>query len=179
VSYGQTVRRGGAYNRLAEPTWADPLDTSHSTHVGGRWNPSGAFGALYLNRDLKIARLQVRHKLAGYPYDIEDLDPSEQHDLVEVQVDDCDPLDCVTAAGLAAVGLTGRYPLDGGGAPVTHAVCQLIAVEAYKADRPGVACRSAAAHASNSDEELAVFDRDTGLVRQTARRPFSDWYPGA
>jgi RES domain len=179
VSYGQTVRRGGDYNRLAEPSWADPLDTGYSRHEGGRWNPPGIFGALYLNRDLRMARLQVHRKLADYPYDVEDLDPSEQHDLVEVQVDDCDPLDCVTADGLQAVGLTDQYPLDSRGEPVTHAVCQDIAVEAYKANRPGVACQSAAADATNSDEELAVFDRDAGLVRQIARQPFSDWYLGA
>ncbi|MGH2997143.1 MAG: hypothetical protein ACRDM9_12585, partial [Gaiellaceae bacterium] len=63
MAYGRTIRRGGPYNRLAEPSWSDPLDTSYSRRRGGRWNPPGSFGALYLNRDLRIARLQVQHKL--------------------------------------------------------------------------------------------------------------------
>jgi hypothetical protein len=178
VSYGQTVRRSGAYNRLAEPSWADPLDTSYSKREGGRWNPPGIFGALYLNRDVRMALLQVQHKLADYPYDVEDLDPSEQHDLVEVQVGDCDPLDCVTADGLQAVGLTDHFPLDDDD-PLPHWICQEIAVAAYQENLPGVACRSAATDATSTDEELAVFDHEVGLVTQTGRRPFSDWYLGA
>jgi RES domain-containing protein len=176
VTYGQTVRRGGAYNRLADPSWADPLDTTYSMAWGGRWNVPGAFGALYLNRDPRMARLQVHHKLAGQPFDVEDLDPSEQHDLIEVRVDDCDPLDCVTASGLTAVGLPAGYPLDEQGQPVARDACQTVSAEAFATGHPGVACRSAAAGANVSGEELAVFDRDAGLVHQTARRPFSDWY---
>jgi RES domain-containing protein len=179
VSYGQTVRRGGAYNRVVEPRWADPLDTSHSKAQGGRWNRPGAFGALHLNRDLATARLQVRHKLGGMPYAVEDLDPQEQHHLIEVEVDQCEALDCVTASGLKAVGLTNPYPLDDDGDPVTHAVCQRIGEAAYAAGLPGVACRPAAAGAISSNEELAVFDHHAGLVRQTARRSFADWYLGA
>src|SRR5918994_949577 len=72
VAHGRTIRRGGSYNRLAEPSWADLLDTSHSLQYGGRWNPPGSFGVLYLNRDLRMARLQVQHKLIGHPYGVED-----------------------------------------------------------------------------------------------------------
>src|SRR4051812_37631094 len=99
-----TVRRGGAYNRLADPGWADPLDTSYSRERGGRWNPAGAFGVLYLNRGVTVARLQVKHKLAAHPYGVEDLDPSEQHDLVELQVPKVEARDCVTTDGLRGVG---------------------------------------------------------------------------
>ena len=176
MTYGQTVQRAGAYNRLAEPSWADPLDTTYSRARGGRWNVPGAFGALYLNRDPRMARLQVHHKLAGQPFGVEDLDPSEQHDLIEVRVDDCDPLDCVTAPGRTDVGLPAGYPLDDQGQPVTYDACQTVSSEAFAARHPGVACRSAAGGATVSNEELAVFDRDAGLVHQTARRPFSDWY---
>lgn len=176
MSYGQTVRRGGSYNRLAEPSWAEPLDTSYAKARGGRWNPPAAFGALYLNANERVARLQVGHRLAGQPFDVEDLDPTEQHDLIEVQVDPCDPLDCVSTAGLSAVGLPDPYPLDDAGDPVRHVQCQGIAQRAFDADLPGVACRSAVTAAAASDEELAVFDRDLDLVHQTARRPFADWY---
>jgi RES domain-containing protein len=176
VSYGQTVRRGGAYNRLAEPSWTDPLDTSYSKAGGGRWNPSGEFGALYLNRDLRTARLQVDRKLAGQPFAVEDLDPAEQHDLIEARVEGCEPLDCVTTTGLEMVGLPASYPLDARGRTVTHARCRNVGAAAFDAALVGVACRSAARHATEADEELAIFDRDADLVHQTARRAFSDWY---
>ena len=57
-----------------------------------------------------MARAQARHKLAGQPYGIEDLEESEQHDLVDVAVPAGDYLDCVTDAGLEAVGLPDGYP---------------------------------------------------------------------
>jgi hypothetical protein len=34
------------------------------------------------------------------------------------------------------------------------------------------------ARARKTDEELAVFDRDVGLVTHTGRRSFADWYLG-
>jgi RES domain-containing protein len=110
VAYGRTVRRGGSYNRLAEPSWANPLDTSYSLRRGGRWNPPASFGALYLDRDLRMARLQVLHKLSGHPYGVEDLDEAEQHDLVDVEVVEREWLDCVTVEGLESVGLPVTYP---------------------------------------------------------------------
>jgi RES domain-containing protein len=112
VAYGRTVRRGGSYNRLAEPSWANPLDTSYSRQRGGRWNPPGSFGALYLNRDLRMARLQVLHKLSGHPYGIEDLDEAEQHDLVDVEVVAREWLDCAIVAGLAEMGAELRVSSD-------------------------------------------------------------------
>jgi len=180
VAYGHTVRRGGSYNRLAEPSWADPLDTSYSQQWGGRWNPPGSFGVLYLNRDLRMARLQVLHKLRGQPYGVEDLDESEQHDLVDVEVGERAWLDCVTAAGLEAVGLPVTYPRHRNGRPVRPATCQPVGQAAFDDGRPGIACRSAATGASPTDEELGVFDRgaDTG-VGMTGRQPFADWFWGA
>ena len=163
------MRRGGACNRLAEPHWQDPLDTSFSRHRGGRWNAPGAFGVLYLNMTERMARLQVEHKLAGHPYDIEDLDPAAQHDLVEVDVAATDALDLVSAEGLDAVGLPVTYPLHADGRPVPHEQCHPVGRAAY---------RSAAAGAAHTDEELAVFDRAVDIVTQTARRAFADWYLG-
>jgi hypothetical protein len=179
VTYGLTVRRGGAYNRLAEPHWNDPLDTSYSKQVGGRWNAAGSCGVLYLNASAKVARLQAQHKLAGHPYDIEDLDPATQHDLVEVDVAETRPLDLVSAAGLGAVALPSSYPLDALGYPIGHPQCHPIGKAAYNEPLPGIACRSAATGAAADDEELAVFDREVAaLVTQTGRRPFGDWYLG-
>jgi hypothetical protein len=176
VSYGQTVRRGGACNRLAEPSWVDPLDTSFSIQRGGRWNAPDSYGVLYLNANERMARLQVEHKLAGHPYGIEDLDPAEQHDLVDVEVQETDALDLVSDEGLQVVGLPVSYPLDANGRLVTHAECQPVGQAAYDEQLPAIACRSAATGAAPTDEELAVFDRDVGLVTQTGRRPFADWY---
>lgn len=179
MAYGRTIRRGGAYNRLAEPSWTDPLDTSYSKQHGGRWNPPGSFGVLYLNRDLHMARLQVQHKLRGQPYGVEDLGEDEQHDLVNVEVGERDWLDCVTMPGLEAVGLPATYPRHPNGRPVRHADCQPVGKAAFDDGRPGTACRSAAGGATPADEELAVFDRDADTaVRMTGRQPFAEWFWG-
>jgi RES domain len=180
VAYGHTIRRRGSYNRLADPSWTDPLDTSYSRQRGGRWNAPGSFGVLYLNRDLRLSRLQVQHKLRGQPYGVEDLDESEQHDLVSVEVAERDWLDCVTVRGLEAVGLPASYPRHRNGRPVRHATCQPIGQSASDDGRPGIACRSAATGASETDEELGVSDRNVASsVRMTDRQQFADWFWGA
>jgi hypothetical protein len=172
-----TVRRGGAHNCLAEPHWRDPLDTSHSKQAGGRWNAAGSYGVLYLNASERTARLQAEHRLAGQPYEIEDLDAAEQHDLVDVDVAEIDALDLVSDPGLVAVGLPASYPVDARGDRIGHAQCQPVGRAAYDEELPAIACRSAATGATAGDEELAVFDRDVpALVTQTGRRPFSQWY---
>lgn len=179
MPYGQTVRRGGPCNRLAEPHWADALDASYSKRAGGRWNAQGSYGVLYLNAAERMARLQVEHRLAGQPYDIEDLEPSAQHDLVEVDVAETDALDLVSAAGLAAVGLPASYPRDALGHPIGHAQCHPIGQAAYDEPLPAIAYRSAATGAGIHDEELAIFDREVAeRVTQTGRRTFNDWYLG-
>jgi hypothetical protein len=178
VAYGRTVRRGGACSRLAEPHWNDPLDTSFSKQYGGRWNAPGSYGVLYLNISEQLARIQVEHLLAGHPYDIEDLDPAEQHDLVEVDVADTDALDLISDEGLDAVGLPVSYPFEKEDEPIPRERCHPVGQAAYDAPLPAIACRSAATGAKETDEELAVFDSDTHIVTQTARRPFTDWYLG-
>jgi RES domain len=177
VAYGKTVRRGGAYNRLAEPGWTDPLDTSYSKARGGRWNPPGAFGALYLNRDVRVARLRVEHALAGQPYGVDDLDEAELHDLVELEVLEQAWLDCVSDGGLAAVGLPVSYPRHPNGSAVEHPECRPIGQAAFDEGMPGLACRSAARGAAIADEELAVFAPDGApKVTMTGRRAFADWF---
>jgi RES domain len=179
VAYGRAIRRGGSYNRLADPSWADPLDTGYSKQRGGRWNPPGSFGVLYLNRDLRMARLQVQHKLRRHPYGVEDLEESEQHDLVAVEVAERDWLDCLTGSGIKAVGLPATYPRHANGRPVRHETCRPIGQAAFDDDYPGIACRSAAADVTSRDEELAVFDRAAAAVRMTDRRPFVEWFWGS
>ena len=179
MSYGLTVRRAGAFNRLAEPSWPDPLDVTFSKARGGRWNAPGSYGVLYLNATVRVARLQVAHRLAGLPYGVEDLDAAEQHDLVEVRVAALAAVDCVTDAGLGAVGLPSSYPADRAGAPVRWAACQLVGQRAHDAATAGLACRSAAAGATHADEELGVFDTHTAHVAVTARVAFTDWYWGS
>src|SRR3954469_9565339 len=134
---------------------------------GGRWNTPDSYGVLYLNATERMARLQVEHKLAGQPYGIEDLDPAEQHDLVEVEVRETDALDLISDEGLQAVGLPASYPLDAEGQAVRQAECQPIGQAAYDEPLPAIACRSAATGAAPTDEELAVFDHAIGLVTQT------------
>jgi len=177
VSYGLTVRRGGGYNRLADPGWLDPLDTSFAKSVGGRWNAPGSFAVLHLNRDERVARLQADHKLAGQPYGIEDLEPAEQHDLVLVDVPEAERLDCLSDGGLEAVGLPPSYPRFADGEPVGHHVCQQIGRRAYEAAHTGIGCRSAARGATGSDEELALFEGHTALAVK-GRRSFTVWYLG-
>jgi hypothetical protein len=166
---------GGAYSRLVEPGWEDPLGTSYSLRAGGRWNAAGGYGALYLNASDEVARLQVAHKLAGQPYGVEDLDPAEQHDLVRVHVADRDALDCATEAGLAAVGLPATYPRDAAGDVVPHSRCQPIGADARERGLAGVLCRSAAGR-DEHDHELALFDTAIDAATQTDRVPFADWY---
>jgi hypothetical protein len=169
-----TLRRGGTYFRLADPGWIDPLDASYSRRTGGRWNPPGAF---YLNDGVPTSRLQVLHKLAGLPYGPEDLDPSEQHDLITMEVPTLTHLDCISDDGLASVALPASYPRHRNGRPVTHATCQPIGQRAYQRQLAGVACRSAAANATPDNQELALFDRATGPhPTATERTPFAAWW---
>ena len=64
--------------RVVDPDWADPLDASFSRSGGGRWNPPGAFAALYLCRDVRDRASQraapargsavhVRRRASGAP----------------------------------------------------------------------------------------------------------------
>ena len=179
MSAPRTIRRGGGdYNRLAEPGWANPLDMSYSKRRGGRWNPPGSFGALYLNRGRRVARLQVNHKLAGQPYGVEDLDSDAQHNLVDVEMPEFEFRDCVTSAGLAGVDLATTYPVDASGDAVPWPTCQPVGQAAYDDHLAGVACRSAASGAGPAEEELAVFDTHADDVRQTGRVGFAEWYWG-
>lgn len=60
------------------------MDPVSAAHEGGRWNPPGSFGVLYLNLGEDVARANVARLFAGLPYGPEDLDPDTAPMLVEV-----------------------------------------------------------------------------------------------
>lgn len=153
------VQRGGAYFRIADPNWTDPLDASYSIARGGRWNPAGSFPVLYLNRDLHTSRANLKRKFAGLPYGPELLKPEEAPLLAETTVVDADYVDIVSDAGCAEVGLPITYPVDAQGHEVDRGRCQQIGLGAWQAGERGIACRSAATH-DRTGEELALFRRE-------------------
>lgn len=168
------VRRGGGYVRVADPSWSDPLDGSYAAKNGGRWNPPGSFGVVYLNANWDVARANVRRKFRGLPYGPESLEPLEAPILVETEIAVDDYVDIITDDGCKAAGLPTSYPTDGG-VEVPRSRCQPIGVSAWDEGAPGIACRSAAWVGPLYAEELAWFERGGSLsIRQTHR--FEDWY---
>ena len=174
------VRRGGAYVRVADPDWRDPLDGRYAAERGGRWNPPRSFPVVYLNRDVAVARANVALRFAGRPYTPELLNPEAAPILVETLVAEEDYVDVVTDAGCVAAGLPVTYPLDGGGGtPVPHERCQAIGAAAWDAGANGVACRSAARGAPPAGEELAWFQQPARIpLPLVARRGFDEWFWG-
>ena len=170
------IRRGGAYFRIADPEWAEPLDATHATQRGGRWNPPGSFPVLYLNRDLKTARANVARKFAGLPYGPETLRPGTAPLLIETAVAHADFVDVVTNEGCVAVGLPETYPLYRNGRAVGWDRCQPIGLQAWGAGEVGIACRSAATR-DRTGEELALFRRPGQVALGVARRfLFEEWF---
>lgn len=176
----KVIRRDGECYRVADPAWEDPLDGSHSMKFGGRWNAPGSFPATYLSADMGTARANARRLLtellAGQPVSAEDLDPSELPVLVDVDIPTASYLDVVTQGGIVENGLPATYPVDGKGSVVSWDVCQPVGQRAWDEELPGIACRSAAAHAPLDGEELAWFDRDEVTLAAKRTRRFDDWY---
>ena len=170
------IVRGGRYVRVADPLWSDPLDPAYAKDAGGRWNPPGAFGVLYLCADVATARANVARLLAGQPFTADDLEPSTAPVLVEVDLPGEAYADAVTPRGLRELGLPASYPRDSRGRPVPHARCQPIGARLYADGSPGVAARSAAPGAAGR-EELAWFALPDRLPpRRGTIRAFADWY---
>lgn len=151
------VKRGGTYLRALGPSslWpGSPDDTSFSKKRGGRWNPKGAFGALYLSGDADVARangLAIVKSIIEPAASINDLiDPNEYFEVQSFVVSTSEFVDAVTAAGRAALSLPAN-PRVG----VGHTRAQAIGASAYAAGENGIACKSAA---WNNGEELAIFD---------------------
>lgn len=168
------VTRGGTHVRVANPEWRDPLNPEHAKRRGGRWNPPGSFGVIYLSRSIEVARELVRRRLATRGIHPEDVEDGQGPVLVTTTVPEDRYVDAVSRRGLIALELPATYPLDSDGSPIAHARCQPIGQDAWDAGEPGIACRSAAAMDSGA-EELAFFDR-RALARERVDR-FPDWYP--
>ena len=171
------IKRSGAYYRVADPDWPDPLDGRPGMASGGRWNPPESFPVVYLNRSVSLACLFVVHKLRDQPYGPEDLDADSGPILVDVDLSSESFVDVVTDAGCDAVGLPTSYPVDASGDVIAHQACWPVGQEAWKQGEPGIACRSATRGASLSDEELAWFQRGRGLQADGVER-FVDWFFG-
>lgn len=173
------VRRGGAYFRVADPDWRDPLDGRYAAERGGRWNPPRSFPVVYLNREIAVARANVALRFAGRPYTPELLNPEEAPVLVETLVSEEDYVDVVTDAGCVAVGLPVAYPRDERGEALPHGRCQAIGSLAWAAGANGVACRSAARAAPPAGEELAWFQQPGRVpLPLVLRHGFDEWFWG-
>lgn len=176
----EVIDRDGEYYRVADPAWSEPLDGSYSMRFGGRWNAQGSFPVTYLNADLPTARANARRLLTdglhGQPFGVEDLDRSELPVLVSTDLPERLYLDVVTRAGCVGNGLPPTYPGDGAGNIVTWTVCQKVGQEAWDADLPGIACRSAVTGAPSGGEELAWFDRGGVTIEVKETQAFEDWY---
>lgn len=168
------VRRSGAYLRVADPTWRDPLSGEHARSHGGRWNAPGAFAVVYLNMSVDLARALVATRLEDRGIRPEDILPEVGPTLVHTTVPDDDYVDAVTEDGLHSAGLPKTYPLGEDGTTVDHAVCQPIGALAYKQGERGIACCSATAGAPADAEELAYFGRKRLPLQ--SRQPFVEWY---
>lgn len=164
------LRRGGTYDRVCDPAWIDPSDTSFSWMGGGRWNPPDragrrGFGALYLNATMDAARANARrHAAAAFGATLDDLDDQRRPDLQAYDVSVARFVDAATPAGIAALGLAASYPIA-----IPHPPCQGIAEAAYAQHEHGIAVLSAV---RPGEEELVVFDRSvSALVKRTSRSP--------
>jgi len=172
------TRRGGEYLRVADPTWRNSLSAEYARKRGGRWNPPGSFGVVYLNASVPVARAQVRQKLETRGIRPEDLQVDQGPVLVHTTLPQDDYVDVVTDRGCSAVGLPSTYPVDEHGVLIPHSVCQPIGQRASEEREPGIACRSAAraggSLSSIDGEELAFFARRP--LRSDRTEGFADWY---
>ena len=163
--------------RIADPTWADPLDPGFAQRRGGRWNPPESFPTLYLNEDLVTARLNLRSFIAAWPYEPEELREETGPVLVECRLPRCqDVCDVRTPEGLRAAGLPATYPLDGAGEAIGHDRCQFIGRRAKEQGLRGVRARSAQLR-DGAGRELAWFPASARRVaRRVATFAFPDWF---
>jgi hypothetical protein len=163
--------------RIAEHDWEDPLDATLAQAAGKRWNPPDSWRTLHLNTDVVTARLNLRLFIADWPYEPEDLrSDTGPHLAIATLPRRQEVADAHTPDGVAALGLPATYPLDQGGNPVPHEVCQPIGRQVKDAGLRGVRCRSAQAP-EGAGRELSWFPA-TARSRATlvARLVFDDWY---
>ncbi len=170
----KAVTRGGHYYRVFKPGWGNPLDTKPSFEHGGRWNPSGEFGVLYLSQTLAVAAANARRQHLGRAISLFDLKPERRPHLLTVDVPRSLNLDVVTREGLSALKLPASYPWH-----IERERCHPIGKRAYAEHRlRGIAARSAAECMRTQwlGEELAWFDLSPRVI-EVERRSFARWYP--
>jgi hypothetical protein len=170
---------GWTWWRIADAAWRDPLDPSFAERAGGRWNPPRRFCTLYLNEDQVTARLNLRHFIARWPYEPEDLRQDTGPVLVGATLPRAQLVcDAHTRAGLLAAGLPSSYPRDRRGSLVSHARCQPIGAAARACGLRGVRARSARA-TDGAGRELAWFPATARSLAHRGRTlRFEDWYWG-
>jgi hypothetical protein len=166
------VRRGGAYYRICGPDWEHADDTSYAKGAGGRWNPRGEFGALYLNAGIEAAFANARRFIEsrfGATATPEDVEPAFLPQLQEFSVASARFVDAVSLEGRTLLGLSDYAPGAG------HEACLAVARSAYADGERGIASLSAVAP---DHEELAIFDTfATALAKiHGSRKQFTEWY---
>ena len=175
----ETVPDAHVWWRIADPSWANPLDPAFAQRQGGRWNPPDRFPTLYLNEDAVTARLNLRAFIAKWPYEPEDLRDDTGPILVgctlpRIQV----VCDAHSLAGLQSTGLPNTYPLETDGAPIPHTRCQPVGNKAKEAGLRGVRARSARSP-DGAGRELAWFPATARSVARRVRSlAFVAWFWG-
>jgi RES domain-containing protein len=170
------VERSGLHFRVCDPSWKDPLDTSFAKKRGGRWNPAGSFGVLYLCATIGVAAGNARRVYESEIATLFDLLPEQRPDLQLVTVAQLRVVDAATNEGLRSLRLPVTYPIG-----ASRARCQAIGKRSYEHGEYGIACRSAdvtdRTYIVIEGEELVVFDRAVQYVTRLERVPFAQWYP--
>ena len=170
---------GHTWLRIADATWADPLDPTFARASGQRWNPPNSFSVLYLNEDVVTARLNLRSFIAGWPFGPEDLRDDTGPCLISARLPRAQRVaDMHTPAGVSAGGLPARYPLDVDGQLIDHELCQPIGARVHALHLRGVRCRSARAP-DGAGRELAWFPATSrSHARLAGVAPFETWFYG-
>ncbi len=176
---GEWLAERRVWWRIADKGWKNPLDARFAQARGGRWNPPGSFASLYLNEDRATARRNLRHFIARWPYEPEDLRANNGPVLVGASLPRGQEVcDAHTAAGIRALGLPKTYPLTAAGERVGHGRCQALGRRIQSSGLRGVRCRSAQC-AGHAHRELAWFP---ATARSRATRVetlgFEDWFWG-
>ena len=160
--------------RVADASWADPLDAGYADQHGGRWNSPGDGATLYLNADVDTARAQIPRLLLGTPIDPEDLRDDAPFVLVPALLPSRQRVaDAASDTGLTALALPRTYPRRARGGEVPWSMCRSAARAVRAAGLRGVLARSAAT-SDGSGRELAWFP-----ARGARARPAGDVLPFA
>lgn len=174
--HARMLADGWHWLRVADASWADPLDPTFADRAGGRWNSPVDGPTLYLCEDLAVARAQIQRLLEPTPVDLTDLAEDAPFVLVTVVLPERQRVaDVVTDIGLRSLGLSASYPLGPRGGKVSWRQCRRAARLIRAANLRGVLARSAVA-GTGQGRELAWFP--TVRARPTAvgrSLPYARW----